>query len=46
MHKKHKGRHVLSLLLALTMMLSMFAQPASAAEVTPGSSKSLGDGST
>ena len=46
MHKKHKGRHVLSLLLALTMMLSMFAQPASAAEVTPGSTKSLGDGST
>lgn len=46
MHKKHRGRHVLSLLLALTMMLSMFAQPASAAEVTPGSSKSLGDGST
>lgn len=46
MHKKYRGRHVLSLLLALTMMFSMFAQPASAAEVTPGSNKSLGDGST
>jgi len=46
MHMKHKKRRFLSMLLAVATMLSMFALPASATEVTPASNKSLGDGST
>ncbi len=46
MHMKHKKRRFLSMLLAVATMLSMFALPASATEVTPASDKSLGDGST
>ena len=46
MHMKHKKRRFLSMLLAVATMLSMFALPASATEVTPASDKSLGNGST
>lgn len=46
MRIKHKKRRFLSLLLAVATTLSVFTLPASAAEVTPASNKSLGDGST
>lgn len=46
MHTKHKKHRFLSMLLAVATMLSVFALPASATEVTPASDKSLGDGST
>ena len=46
MQSTHMKSRVISLLLALVTMFSLLAVPASAVEVAPGSSKSLGDGST